>query len=89
MAGQVLHALLTDNGYLPTGPAPTLMAAKEAIAEHRLSAAPSTFASGEMTGPSRSRKSYPPFASRSRSCRPIPQFLFLRSIALFLYCLNS
>jgi len=39
LVGQVLHALLTDNGYLPIGPAPTLMAAKEAIAEHRMSAA--------------------------------------------------
>jgi CheY-like chemotaxis protein len=39
LVGQVLHALLSDHGYRPLGPIPTLVAAREAIAEHRLSAA--------------------------------------------------
>jgi CheY-like chemotaxis protein len=39
LVGQILHALLTDHGYRPIGPAPTLVAAKQAIAEHRLNAA--------------------------------------------------
>lgn len=36
--GLVLHALLTDHGYRPIGPAQTLAAAKEAIAENALAA---------------------------------------------------
>jgi CheY-like chemotaxis protein len=37
--GQVLHTLLAEQGYRPIGPAPTIAAAKQAIADHALDAA--------------------------------------------------